>query len=209
MPTANISAPTKDRILKAALQLFSRNGFTAATTKDIAKEASVAEVTLFRHFPSKEILLQEVMSRYAFVADLRELREDIRSLDCEGALQHIANNFVAILVERQDWFRLLHSELQRSPASLRNSYHKFLDELFDGFAACFSDLQKRDELRDFDLGIGARAFYGLFMSYFYQEELLLRKKYKATKRSYVIQEYVKILLYGWARQPSMPRGRDN
>jgi AcrR family transcriptional regulator len=41
---------TKKRILAAAELVFSRDGFQGATTREIARQAGVNEVTLFRHF---------------------------------------------------------------------------------------------------------------------------------------------------------------
>jgi AcrR family transcriptional regulator len=54
---------TRQRLLDAAARLFGRDGLEGATTRDIAREAGVNEVTLFRHFLSKEKLLSEVLRR--------------------------------------------------------------------------------------------------------------------------------------------------
>jgi AcrR family transcriptional regulator len=51
----------EDKILDAALKVFASEGFTGATTRRIAEEANVAEVTIFRKFQSKENLLKEVL----------------------------------------------------------------------------------------------------------------------------------------------------
>lgn len=51
---------TKDKLLRAALEIVARDGFEAATTAAIANSAGVAEGTLYRHFPSKDDLLIEV-----------------------------------------------------------------------------------------------------------------------------------------------------
>lgn len=51
---------TRDRLLQAAIQVFSRAGYVGATTREIAREAGVSEVTLFRHFQRKEQLLKAV-----------------------------------------------------------------------------------------------------------------------------------------------------
>jgi TetR/AcrR family transcriptional regulator len=58
----------EQRILEAALRIFASEGYTGATTRRIAAEANVAEVTLFRKFHSKENLLREVLfkNRAAF-----------------------------------------------------------------------------------------------------------------------------------------------
>jgi AcrR family transcriptional regulator len=47
---------TKERILKAALQLFRERGLERATTREISKRACIAEGTLFNYFKTKEDL---------------------------------------------------------------------------------------------------------------------------------------------------------
>lgn len=56
---------TEDRILDAAARIFEEVGFREATTRRIADEAGVNEVTLFRHFRSKERLLIAAVHRRA------------------------------------------------------------------------------------------------------------------------------------------------
>lgn len=48
---------TERRILAAARAVFEEEGFRGATTRKIAERAGVNEVTLFRHFASKEALI--------------------------------------------------------------------------------------------------------------------------------------------------------
>lgn len=48
---------TQARLLDAAARVFARHGAAGATTRRIAEEAGVNEVTLFRHFGSKGALL--------------------------------------------------------------------------------------------------------------------------------------------------------
>lgn len=50
----------KANILEAALGVFAMKGFAATTTKDLAKAAEVSEGLLYKHFPSKESLYQEL-----------------------------------------------------------------------------------------------------------------------------------------------------
>lgn len=48
---------THEALLQAALELFEEYGYDATGTAQIARHAGVSEMTLFRHFPSKEALL--------------------------------------------------------------------------------------------------------------------------------------------------------
>ena len=52
---------THARILAAAARMFARNGLAGATTRAIARAAGVNEVTIFRHFKTKERLLAAVV----------------------------------------------------------------------------------------------------------------------------------------------------
>lgn len=52
---------TRETILAAALEAYSKYGFRGATTRRIAEAAGVNEVTIFRHFGSKETLLGEAL----------------------------------------------------------------------------------------------------------------------------------------------------
>ncbi len=51
----------KERILEAALEVFSQKGFHSATTEDIAERAGVGKGTLYRYFETKEKLFAELV----------------------------------------------------------------------------------------------------------------------------------------------------
>jgi AcrR family transcriptional regulator len=61
----------RERILEAAARVYAKHGFRGATTRLIALEAGVNEVTLFRIFGSKGALLQAVLTQ--------------QNTDCAGA----------------------------------------------------------------------------------------------------------------------------
>jgi AcrR family transcriptional regulator len=53
----------REQLLEAAVKVFAETGFRGATTRRIAQEAGVNEVTLFRQFGSKEGLILEAVLR--------------------------------------------------------------------------------------------------------------------------------------------------
>lgn len=56
---------SRERILDAAARVYAKHGFRGATTRLIAIEAEVNEVTLFRTFGSKGALLEAVLDQHA------------------------------------------------------------------------------------------------------------------------------------------------
>src|SRR5437870_5781843 len=54
--------PARAKLLQAAAIVFAREGLQGATTRMIAQEAGVNEVTLFRLFENKDRLLAEVLA---------------------------------------------------------------------------------------------------------------------------------------------------
>ncbi len=69
-------------LLEVTAQLFAEHGWRGTTTRRIAEAAGVNEVTVFRHFGSKEVLLREAIESAALVGPLGVLPEepgDVRS----------------------------------------------------------------------------------------------------------------------------------
>ena len=53
--------PIRERLLDAAARVYAETGYRGATTRRIAQEAGVNEITLFRHFGSKTTLILEAV----------------------------------------------------------------------------------------------------------------------------------------------------
>jgi AcrR family transcriptional regulator len=105
---------SRERILEAAARVYARHGFKGATTRAIAIEADVNEVTLFRTFGSKSALLEAVLMRQ--VDDQpecglpddpqhphEELKEFIQgSLDCIADMRPILIHTMGEIEERAE-----------------------------------------------------------------------------------------------------------
>ena len=188
--------PTRDKILESALRLFSREGYLGATTRKIAGEAGIAEVTLFRYFSSKEKLFEETLKTYSFLPELRELLPEIMGMPYVSALAVIAKRFFEALMRRKDIIKIIQAEMQRYPEKIHKIQHSFSDEVHKVLALYFSEMQKKGVLREFDAEYAARAFFGMFYSYFHAEEFLMRKRYRSIGLEATISAYVDIFARG-------------
>jgi len=86
---------TRQHLLRAGLELYSTRGFLATTTPMLAERAGVAEGTIYRHFTSKEQLLNAVyLGTQEWALKLVREQEGERSLRARERLQAIGRRLV-------------------------------------------------------------------------------------------------------------------
>lgn len=77
-------------ILRASIKLFAEKGFHASSTSEIAKEAGVAEGTIFRHYKSKKDILLAVVAPVLVKFAAPFILKDIRTIFQEQAQKPFA-----------------------------------------------------------------------------------------------------------------------
>lgn len=95
----------EQRILDAALKVFASEGYTGATTRKIAEEANVAEVTLFRKFKSKENLLKEVLIKnrtvFSSLDSLFRVFQEEKDVDLETQLRILGKKLAKAMKDKK------------------------------------------------------------------------------------------------------------
>lgn len=56
------TVPQRERIRRAAVRLFTRNGYEATSMKELARELGMVPANLYNYYPKKEAILYEVLS---------------------------------------------------------------------------------------------------------------------------------------------------
>jgi AcrR family transcriptional regulator len=108
---------TKDKILDATIKLLDKDGLKGATTKKIALEAGVNEITLFRKFHNKEQLLKAAKKRSAnkFLEELNLLFKINDSGDIKSYLTTIWKNSSKMIDKRINLIRISMEEVRGIP----------------------------------------------------------------------------------------------
>ncbi|MBS4032268.1 MAG: TetR/AcrR family transcriptional regulator [Clostridiales bacterium] len=122
-------AETQQAILSAAKKMFITNGYKGTTTVQIAKEAGISEMTLFRHFPSKEEIFLTVI--HPLVSFLDNLDVNSQS-DMRKTVRDLMENRLRFLLEERDLVRLVVMEsflAERSENPIPNVMAR-VEELF-------------------------------------------------------------------------------
>ena len=100
--------PARQLLLSAAARVFARDGLEGATTRAISREAGVNEVTLFRHFGTKEHLLEAVVGR-AF----GDRPASSQAATLKADLESFAARYEALLMENLELIRAMIGEIHR------------------------------------------------------------------------------------------------
>ena len=112
---------TEDKILKVALKLFSKYGYSGISTKEIARNADVNEVTIFRKFKSKSNLFQQVITHYAKDGNvLKNLEEDLTG-DLRRDLFIFGISFYKFLLNNELMYKLQVKQVDEKTMKFTNS----------------------------------------------------------------------------------------
>ena len=187
---------TKQRLLDATLKLISEKGYLGSTTREIAQEAGVTELTLFRHFGTKEKLFEALLRNHTFLPRLKELLPELDGLSYGDSLRLIATRFLLSLKERKSMVKIMYSEVTIYPEKIKKLYNKFADDLRLTLASYFRGLQKKGLLRNVSPELAAQLFLGMLFSYFRSEEIMRAGGMKKQTMEKNIKEFVDIFMFG-------------
>lgn len=192
-----------EEILKAAMKTIVREGYDGATTKLIADEAGINEVTLFRKFHSKENILQAVIMQQRDNA-LQALTSAFLSRgvheDDKGNAPRIATTLTELgycLIEfmktRMDLMILLISEGRRKP-SVAKVISSIPQDMIVQLRKLFEEQMRLKKIRDVDPQLAAVTFLGFLFYYSLMKELFNDKVIKENKG--ILDGFVDIFLNG-------------
>lgn len=108
---------TRKNIINTALKEFAENGFMATATSNIAKAAKVSHGTIFAHFSTREILLDEVIEEFGIriTKKLHELSEN------NGCIEEALKTHLLGIMEYETFYMRLISEISLLHESARKT----------------------------------------------------------------------------------------
>ncbi len=184
------SKDKEERILRAAVKVFAEKGFFNARISEIAKEAGVADGTIYLYFRSKYDLLIAIFER-EFSRILQRAKEELATLpDARAKLERYALLHLRLVEENRDLAELFQIELRQSYKFLRDHHHRKFAEYVNLISKIVREGQAAGIFRkDVKPGIFKRAFFGALdeMSRFWI--LSPRKKYRVNTAAKQIASY--------------------
>jgi AcrR family transcriptional regulator len=118
-PTTLPGQDSRERILEAAARVYAQYGFRGATTRLIAQEAGVNEVTLFRLFGSKAQLFDELLHKQLHASTVPILPEEPG--DPEAELTEWCTALFAQMRASRSFLRKMIGETEERPEAARSA----------------------------------------------------------------------------------------
>lgn len=142
---------TEVRIVEAAVQLFSRQGYKGTSTREIANLAGVNEATLFRYFARKtDLFSAAAKSRLTRLKLSRELQNGLAAdVDPEVVLPMLVEFLVKEVSEDFELMRLLYVAGFEFPGAER-IFRDHLGPIFDAVNAYFARCAGRGVIRELE-----------------------------------------------------------
>jgi AcrR family transcriptional regulator len=142
------TSTTRTRLLEAAARVFARAGLSGATTRAIADEAGVNEVTLFRHFQTKDRLLAAVVGQtFGSESPARHATPPATTPDLRRDLLAIAVHYEGLLVENLPLVRTMLGEIHhRHRDHERQVFHGIFRPVKAALAARIEAAQRAGEV---------------------------------------------------------------
>jgi TetR/AcrR family fatty acid metabolism transcriptional regulator len=187
------------RIIKAATKIFAKKGFFHAKVSDIAKEANVADGTIYLYFENKDDILISLFEEQ-MRAVLENMIEEISGeKETVKKIEKFALTHLRLIELNKNMAEIIQVELRQSSKFMK----EYKNERFLQYLNLIGDIiregQEKGIIRKNVIpDIAKRAFFGALdeMSRFWV--LSSHKKYDIETAAKQISEY---FLYGLAREP--------
>jgi TetR/AcrR family transcriptional regulator, fatty acid metabolism regulator protein len=151
----------RQRILAAAERIFARHGFFAARVSEVAKEAGVADGTIYLYFKSKDDLLISVFeNRMAHVND--QLRAAIADLAPCEQLRAFIRAYLRMVSDEPTAVEVLTIELRQSSKFMKEYDNPQFADFLRMLGGIIADGQARGEIdAAIPSHVAARMIFGI------------------------------------------------
>ncbi|HEX2686588.1 MAG TPA: TetR/AcrR family transcriptional regulator [Kofleriaceae bacterium] len=151
----------RERILVAAERIFARHGFFAARVSEIAKEAGVADGTIYLYFKSKDDLLISLFEHRMKQVN-QELRQAIADRRPIEQLHAFIHAYLQLVADAPAAVEVLTIELRQSSKFMKEYGNPEFADFLRMLGGIIADGQARGEIdRTIPSHVAARMIFGI------------------------------------------------
>ena len=164
-------SPKQQAVLRACLKLFAEKGFERTSTADIAQEAGVAEGTVYKHFKTKQAILEALLKPLVTSVVPKVATEFITEIKGQqfvtltDFLTFIVKDRLAFVVDNRRVIHIFAQQVLVRPALLEAGYQLILNYFEQDLGAEIQTLKQQKQLVDWPLPRILRLVVGTVVSY--------------------------------------------
>jgi TetR/AcrR family transcriptional regulator, fatty acid metabolism regulator protein len=129
----------KEKIMEAALRIFSEKGFQNATIAEISKEAGVSEATIYEYFGTKEDLLIAIPEKISSDAQEEMGRRLPFIKGAEGRLRVMLQGYIDLYQSNPDYSALVLLQLMSNKRFRQTAAHEAIRRSAHGVLECIRE----------------------------------------------------------------------
>lgn len=180
----------REKIIKAALKVFAKKGFYQAKVSEIAREAEVADGTIYLYFNNKDDILINL-----FEEEMNKIIEEMRfriaqKKDPGEKIEQFARTHMGLLKNNKDLAEVIQVEIRQSSKFMKEYDNRKFAQYLDLISEIIIEGQEKGIFRqDINPGIAKRAFFGALDELSRLWVLAPQKKYSITTAAKQISDY--------------------
>ncbi len=153
---------TSEKIMMAAIDLMAEHGYNGVSTQEIATRAGFSEKTLFRHFQSKQNLLESAFNRYHYAEEMKDLFLKKIVWDLQKDLLMVCRSYHRIMYQNRKLIKIS-TKVGDSLPGFRERTHQHPQQLKEFLTGYFEEMYKKGKIIETDFESNAKAF--LYMNF--------------------------------------------
>lgn len=178
---------TRNSIIDASLEVFSTKGYVSATTLEISKVAGVSEMTLFRHFKTKNNL---------FLTTIKQAMGESIANESTGDMSVSLKDYISSLLDEK--INIISKNNMLVKMLIRESLSNTLPEELKFTKVIYAQVVNKISIYisyhhvDIDAVAFAETIVGLLLRYAIMEEAPAYHLLEKTKQKQIISKYLTI-----------------
>ena len=184
---------TSRAIVDAAYDLIVEQGYAATSMRQIADKVGVALGSIYNHFPSKEEVFVAIIQERHPLFQIVPLLNTVGGETVETFARNAAHTLIAELGQHPEFLNLLLIEIVEFKGEHVPVVFEKMFPMIQQMAQRLSNLQ--GDMREIPQLVLARAFLGMFFSFFITELILNRTAFMETQID-ALDHFVDIFLHG-------------
>ncbi len=180
----------REKILRAAIQVFARKGFYQSKVSEIARAADVADGTIYLYFHNKDDILISLFEE-AMTKIIDHMRSQIdREQDPRKKIEQFAKTHMGLIKKDRALAEVIQVETRQSSKFMKEYDNRKFAQYLDLISEIIVEGQTQKVFRpDINPGIAKRAFFGALDELSRLWVLAPQKKYSIPKAARQISDY--------------------